>query len=89
MTRKKLAEQSELSVQFVAEIETGKKSMTTNSLYKMAKALNLSADYIVFGEEAEAGKAKIESMLGSLSQKDRELAESILETFIKAVKDNR
>ena len=63
--------------------------MSTKSLYKVAKALNLSADYIVFGEEAEVGKTKIDTILGSLSQIDRELAESILETFAKAVKDKR
>ena len=87
LTREQLAEQSQLSVNFLADIETGKKNMTTNSLYKVAQALNLSTDYILFGEEGEANKTQLENMLASLSKKDRDLAESILESFVKAVRD--
>ena len=89
MTREQLAEQSNLSVHFLAEIETGRNNMRAKSLYKLAKALNLSSDYILFGEEGCADQTELETMFASLSQKDRELAESILETFIKAVKDKR
>ena len=85
LTREQLAEQSELSVQFLADIETGRKSMTTNSFYKIAQALNISCDFILFGEERTAKTTRLESMLARLSQRDRELAESILENFVQAV----
>ncbi len=81
-----MAEQSELSVQFLADIETGRKNMTTNSLYKVAQALNLSSDFILFGEESKVSQTQLESKLASLSKKDRELAENILDNFLKAVK---
>ena len=89
MTREHLAEKSELSVQFLAEIESGRKNMTTKSLYKVARALNLSADYIVFGEQAGADRTRFEEMLAELSKEDRDLAEDILKSFIKAVKNKR
>ncbi len=88
-TREQLAEQCDLSVHFFAEIELGRKNMTTKSLYKVARALNLSADYILFGEEAGAGKAGLEEMLGELSKEDRDIAEDILKNFVKAVKNKR
>ena len=89
LTREQLAEQCDLSLNFFAEIETGRNNMSVKSLYKVATALNLSADFILFGEEHTANKTKIENMLSKLSQKDKELAESILESFVKAVTDKK
>ncbi|MDD5016999.1 MAG: helix-turn-helix domain-containing protein [Eubacteriales bacterium] len=87
LTREQLAEQTELSVHFFAEIELGRKCMSARSLYKVAKALNLSADFILFGEEGETKKTKLENMLSRLSKKDREHAEIILENYVMAVTD--
>ena len=80
LTREQLAEQAQLSVQFLADIEAGRKNMTTNSLYKVTKALNLSSDFILFGE---ADYTQIENMLLKLSKKDREMAENIITRFAK------
>lgn len=88
-TREQLAEQCDLSARFFAEIESGRKNMTTKSLFKVARVLNLSADYILFGEEAGADKTKLEEMLAELSKEDRDIAEDILKNFIKAVKNKR
>lgn len=49
LTREKMAERAGLSVQFMASVELGKQSMTTDSLKKVCRALCVSADYIVFG----------------------------------------
>lgn len=87
MTREQLAERCDLSVTFCADIESGRKGMSAKSLYKIARVLNLSSDYILFGNEAEVNKTRVETMLASLSKKDRELAESIIESFVKAVSD--
>ena len=54
LTRKKLAECAEISVQFLADIETGRKGMTVQTLRKLALALHCSADDLVFGAEPEA-----------------------------------
>ena len=50
LSREKLAEKANISVQFLSDIENGKKGMTVTTLKKICTALNLSADYIVFGE---------------------------------------
>lgn len=86
LMREQLAEQSGLSVQFFAEIELGKKNMIVPSLIKVATALNVTSDYIVFGTDDERSKSKTEELMASLSKQDRELAEGILENFVKAAK---
>ncbi len=54
LTREKMAERAGLSVQFMASVELGKQSMTTDSLKKVCRALCVSADYIVFGTRGPA-----------------------------------
>lgn len=50
-TREQLAEKADISVQFLADIEKGRKNMTVTTLRKLSTALMVSADYIVNGTE--------------------------------------
>ncbi|MDD2494813.1 MAG: helix-turn-helix transcriptional regulator [Tissierellia bacterium] len=49
MTREEFAEKANISPQFLAEIENGKKGMSVSTLYKICNNYNISADYILFG----------------------------------------
>lgn len=51
MTREKLAELADLSVSFIYEIETGKKSFSAYTLVNLAKAFDVDADYILYGNK--------------------------------------
>lgn len=82
-TREQLAEKADLSVQFLADIETGRSNMTTVSLSKLATALDLSCDYIVFGFVKPFDKSDASVILDSLSARDRKIAEGILKLFIE------
>lgn len=88
LTREQLAERTELSVQFLAEIETGKKSMTTNSLSKVSKALNLSTDFIVFGETPMETDNPVLRELHALGPQQREYALELLRVFVAAMGNN-
>lgn len=48
-TREEFAEKANISPQFLAEIENGKKGMSVDTLYKICRNLSISADYILFG----------------------------------------
>jgi len=85
LTREALAEWSDLSIQFLADVETGKKNMTTNSLYKVARALNVSTDLLVFGEQDATEYPVVSAMLAKLSGHDCIIAEEMLALFVKAV----
>ena len=47
-TLEQLAEYAEISTNFLWEIETGRKSMKAQNLGKLAAALNVPTDYLIF-----------------------------------------
>ena len=48
-TQAKFAELIDISINFLSEIENGKKGLSQDTLAKICKKLNTSADYILFG----------------------------------------
>lgn len=53
MSRETLAEQLEVSPQFIADIEYGNKGVSIKRLYALSQILGISADYILAGERAD------------------------------------
>ena len=78
-TRDKLSEEADISSHFLFEIETGKKSMTANTIVNIAKALNVTTDFILLG--AATPMAKIVTNLEGLKPDQLNLAEQFIETF--------
>jgi len=63
-SRERLAEKADISVQFLADIEKGRKSMTVNTLRRIAAALSVTTDYIVNGTEtSETDRKKSKKVL--------------------------
>lgn len=87
-TQEKLAELADISVQFLADIERGRKSMTLKTLRRIAAALNVTTDYIVNGLEPFSEKAEINVMLASLSPYHRQQAEKLLAVFIETLNND-
>lgn len=52
-TREDFAGKAEISPKFLYEIEAGKKGFSADTLCRIAQALSVSCDYIMFGEEKE------------------------------------
>lgn len=50
-TQAQFAELMDISVNFLSEIETGKKGMSQDTIYRLCQKLQLSADYILFGSQ--------------------------------------
>ena len=50
MTQETLAEKGDLTPQFVSYAESGKRAMRPENVIKMAKALEVSADYLLTGD---------------------------------------
>lgn len=84
-TRENLAEYADISVQFLADIEAGRKSMTTTVLCKMARALHVSTDYLIYGNVSGDRTDSIQLMLNTLSSSEREMAERILQYYIRGL----
>lgn len=84
-TRETLAEYADISVQFLADIETGRKSMTTHTLYKMSEALHVTTDYIIYGRTTTEHASQIVATLETLSTQEKELAEKLLQIFVEGL----
>lgn len=69
-TREGLAEKVDISAKFLYEIEAGKKGFSAETLCRISKALSVSCDYIMLGEEKEhRGSEKIICVLEMLEPK--------------------
>lgn len=78
-TREVLAEKVDISAKFLYEIEAGKKGFSADTLCRISKALSVSCDYIMLGEEKEhRGKEKIICALEMLEPKQVSKIQDIL-----------
>ncbi len=84
-SREKLSELADISVQFLADIEKGRKSMTIPTLRRIAAALNVTTDFIVNGTEENTDNSHIITMLSSLSERQKAYAEKLLAVFAEAI----
>ena len=86
LTREQLAEQADISVQFLADIEVGRKSMSINTLFKISNALHVSNDYLILGTANSSFTNKnLFALLDSLSDKELEIAEKIVTLYIQGL----
>ena len=87
-TRERLSELADVSVQFLAEIEKGRKNMTVTTLRKVAKALITTTDFIVNGNDGVGDTHDVSVMLNTLSEKNKKQAEKMLTIFVETINMN-
>ena len=51
LTTEKFAEDCDISVRFLYDIERGQKPFSIEVLYRIAVALEVSCDYLIFGQD--------------------------------------
>ena len=85
LTREKLSELADVSVQFLADIEKGRKSMTVSTLRRIAAALGVTTDYIVNGIEQFSENEYINTLLAALSPYHKEQAEKLVALFTETI----
>ncbi|MBR2215731.1 MAG: helix-turn-helix transcriptional regulator [Selenomonadaceae bacterium] len=76
-TREQVAERADISAQFLFEIETGKKGMTARTIINLARALDISTDYLLLGEAQPTVFATLEG----IPRDQQRLAVDFLQTF--------
>ncbi|MBE6812263.1 MAG: helix-turn-helix transcriptional regulator [Ruminococcaceae bacterium] len=84
LSREKLAEMSNISTQFLADIETGKKGMSVVTLHKICTALHTSADSIVFGCESSKFP-ELEAMFATVPHEKRIPLQDIVQRIITVI----
>lgn len=71
LSREKLAEAANISTQFLADIETGRKGMSVVTLKKICDALHTTSDSVVYGKSADSD-SYIEGIVSKVPESKRE-----------------
>ena len=85
LSRERFSEMIDISPHFLAEIEAGKKGMSSVTLLKMRKGLGVSADYILTGDSNDKEQG-ILNMLSELDDYQLSKAKELLGIFISVLK---
>lgn len=75
-TREELAEKADISAKFLYEIEVGKKGFSADTLSRIANALSVSCDFIMFGTDSP--DKNLDNAVGVLNKFDSNQMERIL-----------
>ena len=78
LSREKFSEKCDISSSFLADVERGKKSLTSKTIYKICSSCNISADYIVFGHKSGFDRDIVMEILNSYSDDQLEHISNIL-----------
>lgn len=90
LTREQLAEMAKISPQFLVHIENGTKSMTSNTICNLARALNVTTDYLLLGlDDTDFNRLLATEALASMLPEDKVLAERVLQSVLQMVKNTR
>lgn len=77
LTREKFAEKLDVSVSYLAELERGRTGISVRLLMKVCEVLDLSADYILFGDERPSDTYYLNKLHG-INEKYLPLVDSLL-----------
>ena len=78
LSREKFSEKCDISPSFLSDVERGKKSLTSKTIFKICTACNISADYIVLGHKEGFDKDVGIELLNSFNDEDMEHIINIL-----------
>ncbi|MCI9137005.1 MAG: helix-turn-helix transcriptional regulator [Lachnospiraceae bacterium] len=86
MTREQFSELCGISDSFLAAVESGKKSITSKTLYKLCTNAHISADYLILGNQNGFQTDMILELLKDLDNSQLESAIRILCEFVNALR---
>ena len=74
LTMEQAAEAAETSIQFLSQVEKGEQSMTIKKFSKLAAALGVSSDYLLYGRAPYNENVSLAAeLLGQMSPADLEV----------------
>ena len=85
LTQEQLAEQVEVSPQYVSDLERGVVGVSVATLKRICIALRVSSDQILFGKKDEAQTVFPLEQCSGLTEKQARLLSEIIANFIEAV----
>ncbi len=83
-TQAEFAELIDISINFLSEVENGKKGLSQDTLAKICRVLNTSADYILFGLKHK--RSSLIDVANSLTIEELETTIRYLESLVEMKK---
>ncbi len=83
MTQEMLAEKGDLTPQFVSYAESSKRAMRPENVIKLAKALEVSADYLLTGDIVDKDLLILSDKMRKLSPGMLRIVENIIDECVK------
>ncbi len=83
-TREALAELVDISPQFLANIECGKKGMSFTTLSNMSLVLGVSCDYLILGKKEKA-ENRLSELSASIPEEYTPIAEDLLGCLLRTI----
>ena len=87
MTREQFSEKCDISSSFLAAVEGGQKAVTSKTLYKICSSVNVSADYIIRGNQQGFESDMVIEMLHTMDDKSKSHAVRILREYVEAINE--
>lgn len=88
LTREEVAEKLDITPRFYYDLELGLKGMSLATLYKICSTLNISSDYILFGDNIEEeGMDEYLSLFKQCPKEKRTYLKKISSEFVNAVQN--
>lgn len=84
LTQEQAAERSGLSHQFFACVERGIKNIRAESILKISKAMDISADYILTGRSSDVDRTHLLELMEPLDEVQLKCLEDIIKSFATA-----
>lgn len=85
LTQEELAERADMTTQTISTAETGRKALRPANIVKLCKALEISADHLLFGETSSGDVLILSDKVSQLSPDQYRHLEDIINSFIAAV----
>jgi len=87
-SREKLSEQAGITAQFLGQVETGRKGLSSKSIRNLSIALDIRADYLLFGHDSASQNHDLSTQsLSNLSANELVKARELLSKVAELTKE--
>lgn len=83
MTQEKLAEQMDVSIQMISNLELGKKAIRPENLVKVCRVLDISADYILTGIRSDHEIMELTEKITRLPEKRQKIIVALVDNLLE------
>lgn len=83
-TREQLAEKVDLAPLYIGQLERGERQMSMDTLFRMIEALNISTEYLLYGNKGnQLEKDRIVNLLNKCNTKELTLLENVIRSVLE------